>query len=59
LGVALVWGLAAAGAEAQPRERPARAREELFKMVDAYIVSNLQESLGASPTSSSRGCCRW
>jgi hypothetical protein len=27
-------------------EGPGRARDEAFKMVDAYIVSNLQESLG-------------
>jgi hypothetical protein len=40
--------LAALPAAAQPQERPARAREELFKMVDAYIVSNLQESVGLS-----------
>jgi len=41
--------LAAAGVSAQqnaPGGRP--AREEAFKMVDAYLVSNLQESLGLS-----------
>lgn len=31
---------------AQAPEAPERPREELFKMVDAYIVSNLQENLG-------------
>jgi Spy/CpxP family protein refolding chaperone len=38
-----VWA-AAAGALAQPANRP--PREEAFKMIDAYVVSNLQESLG-------------
>lgn len=41
--------LAAAGATAQqdaPAGRP--GREEAFRMVDAYLVSNLQESLGLS-----------
>ena len=44
---------AASGVEAQPRRPedrprggPARGREQAFKMIDAYIVSNLQESLG-------------
>ena len=32
--------------EEKPRGRP--ARDEVFKMVDAYVVSNLQESLGLS-----------
>jgi hypothetical protein len=47
----VVLSLGAAGANAQPQEdapagpdRP--ARDEAFKMVDAYLVSNLQESLG-------------
>ncbi len=41
------------------RPRPApRPRDEAFKMVDAYIVSNLQESLGSDATSSSSSCCR-
>lgn len=40
----------AAAAWAQEAGGPGRGgrREELFKMVDAYIVSNLQESLGLS-----------
>ena len=41
----------AAGAQGQPggpgRQQEAR-REEAFKMVDAYVVSNLQSSLGLS-----------
>ena len=41
-----------APALAQPNEadrpRGRAAREEVFKMVDAYVVSNLQESLGLS-----------
>jgi Spy/CpxP family protein refolding chaperone len=44
--------LAAQAAAAQPPpEGPGpegRPREEIFKMVDAYILSNLQESLGLS-----------
>jgi hypothetical protein len=47
----LVVGLGAGGARALAQEdspagagRP--ARDEAFKMVDAYVVSNLQESLG-------------
>jgi hypothetical protein len=48
LGLTLTLGDFAA---AQPAGRPGRpgdreAREELFKMIDAYVVSNLQESLG-------------
>jgi Spy/CpxP family protein refolding chaperone len=47
----LVLALAAGGAVAQaPEEAPGgkerSARDEAFKMVDAYLVSNLQESLG-------------
>lgn len=41
--------LVAAGAVAQPEAAPGRpARDEAFRMVDAYLVSNLQESLGLS-----------
>ena len=41
--------LAAASAFAQEQPKPPRAaREEAFRMVDAYVVSNLQESLGLS-----------
>jgi hypothetical protein len=48
--LALVLAAAAVPAFAQRAERGAatRPREELYKMVDAYIVSNLQESLGLS-----------
>jgi hypothetical protein len=47
----LVVGLGAGGARALAQEdSPAGAgppaRDEAFKMVDAYVVSNLQESLG-------------
>lgn len=50
VAVALLGGMAFAG-QAPPRPGPAgraerrQAREEAFRMVDAYIVSNLQESL--------------
>jgi Spy/CpxP family protein refolding chaperone len=40
----LALGLAATSASAQSPKEP--RREELFKMIDAYVVSNLQESLG-------------
>lgn len=45
----VVCALAGAGAPAQEPARPegpGRARDEAFKIVDAYVVSNLQESLG-------------
>jgi len=48
-GLALACLLASAGAWAQERPRRPGAgagREEALRMVDAYIVSNLQESLG-------------
>ena len=50
LGLGLALGLAGL-ASAQPaadRPRPGagRPRDEAFKMIDAYIMSNLQESLG-------------
>jgi hypothetical protein len=52
LGAALVamLGVASAQAFAQAEGRPARleehaAREQAFEMVDAYVVSNLHESL--------------
>ena len=49
LSVVLVLGAGGARALAQ-EDPPARAerpaRDEAFKMVDAYVVSNLQESLG-------------
>jgi Spy/CpxP family protein refolding chaperone len=40
----VVLALAAAGPAAA--QQPNRPREEAFKMIDAYVVSNLQESLG-------------
>ena len=43
----LVLAACAASAQQEPRAgRP--AREEAFRMVDAYLVSNMQESLGLS-----------
>jgi hypothetical protein len=47
----LVLALGACGARAlaqeqRPGARDRAARDEAFKMVDAYLVSNLQESLG-------------
>jgi Spy/CpxP family protein refolding chaperone len=35
-------------AQAPPESAPAGAREEAGRMVDAYVLSNLQESLGLS-----------
>jgi hypothetical protein len=49
LGLVLALGAGAGFAQEEPgagAERP--ARDEAFKMVDAYVVSNLQESLGLS-----------
>jgi Spy/CpxP family protein refolding chaperone len=47
--LAVITAQAASAQQPGPplRGRPA-ARDELFKMIDAYIVSNLQESLGLS-----------
>lgn len=47
----VVLVLGAAGAGAQPSEEPGArgerpGRTEAFRMVDAYVMSNLQESLG-------------
>jgi hypothetical protein len=47
LGLALALGLAAP-ASAQQRAGRQRPREEAFKMIEAYLVSNLQEGLGLS-----------
>ena len=46
--VAAAW--ASAGAQPSGGHGPRRggARDEAFRMIDAYIVSNLQESLGLS-----------
>lgn len=43
--VVLLAAAAAAQDRPRPRQGPPRPNEEAFKMVDAYIVSNLQESL--------------
>jgi hypothetical protein len=32
----------------RPPQRPDAPREEIFRMIDAYVVSNMQESLGLS-----------
>jgi Spy/CpxP family protein refolding chaperone len=47
-GFSLAFSVAAWGQETgrPPAGGPGRPRDEAFKMVDAYIVSNLQESLG-------------
>lgn len=45
IAVAFALALAAPAFAQEPEARPGRDREELFKMVDAYLVSNLQESL--------------
>jgi hypothetical protein len=48
-GAVIVSALCVAGVSGQEPARPegpGRARDEAFKIVDAYIVSNLQESLG-------------
>lgn len=45
--IVLVLGCAAGAARAQePQGAPPRGRDEALRMVDAYVVSNLQESLG-------------
>jgi hypothetical protein len=50
LALALVAGVAVSGAAAQEdgegRARGQERREEAFRMVDAYVIANLQESLG-------------
>ena len=49
LSFCVVLAVGAAGALAQEEAPPGAdrpAREEAFKLVDAYVVSNLQESLG-------------
>jgi hypothetical protein len=56
LAAALMLALAAVASPQEPgrSEGPGRARDEAFKMVDAYIVSNLQESLGLTDEQFSR-----
>ena len=48
--VLIIVSLAGMASAQEPSsgEGPGRSRDEAFKMVDAYIVSNLQESLGLS-----------
>jgi hypothetical protein len=44
-------GAVPAAAQEHPRDRsagPRHARQEVFRMIDAYLASNLQESLGLS-----------
>ena len=47
LGLALVWGLTAPGASGQERSpsRSKERRDEAFRMVDAYVIANIQDSL--------------
>jgi hypothetical protein len=56
LGTALFLG--ATVGSAQPAPSPSREhveqRDEAFRMVDAYIVANLQDSLGLSDRSTPR-----
>jgi len=56
-GAAVLVALCAAGVSGQEAERPegpGRGRDEAFKIVDAYVVSNLQESLGLTDDQFSR-----
>jgi len=46
LALVLFVAARAAAAQEEPAPSPRAAREEAFRMVDAYVVSNLQESLG-------------
>lgn len=48
LGLALVWGMVAGAVSAQEQPRSSRQdrRDEAFRMVDAYVIANIQESLG-------------
>jgi hypothetical protein len=48
LALALVWGTVAAGVSAQEESRSSRRErwDEAFRMVDAYVIANIQESLG-------------
>ena len=47
LVLALAWGLVASGVSAQERSpsRGQQRRDEAFRMVDAYVIANIQESL--------------
>jgi hypothetical protein len=47
-GPALAQGPPGRRQGAQGPNQPDRPREELFKMIDAYVVSNMQESLSLS-----------
>lgn len=51
LALAAPWALGQAGPARPDAQRPAqegRPREDIGKMIDAYIISNLQEGLGLS-----------
>lgn len=51
LAFVLACGLAVSATAQEPEDGPrpgARPRDEAFKMVDAYVLSNLQESLSLS-----------
>ena len=58
-GATILLALCAAGVSGQEADRPegpgpGRGRDEAFKIVDAYVVSNLQESLGLTDDQFSR-----
>jgi hypothetical protein len=48
LGIAVSLGASVAAAQPAPSRDHAEQRDEAFRMVDAYIVANLQDSLGLS-----------
>jgi Spy/CpxP family protein refolding chaperone len=49
LGVGLAWAVATTGASAQERtQRAPGGQGEAFRMVDAYVIANIQESLDLS-----------
>ena len=49
LGVGLAWAVATTGAFAQERTQRTPGRQgEAFRMVDAYVIANIQESLDLS-----------
>jgi hypothetical protein len=45
VGLVLAFGLAVPGAWGQERSRSQERRDEAFRMVDAYVLANIQESL--------------
>ena len=49
LGVGLAWAVATTGVFAQGRTQRTPGRQgEAFRMVDAYVIANIQESLDLS-----------